>query len=95
MLDGRFSALGREWPRRSPENLFPAELWRLDPVTGKLWPGAETYCFDIPYRHERERGDIKYVWEINRLQFLHPLAAQFVLTGDAQALAALGSAIAS
>src|SRR5215469_6345589 len=71
LLAGRFSVLGQEWPARTPDNLFPAELWRLDPVRGKLWPGAQKYCFDIPYRHEHARGDVKYVWEINRLQFLH------------------------
>ena len=95
ILDGRFSALGCEWPRRDPANLFPSELWRLDPVTRDLWPGAEYYCFDIAYRHERERGDVKYVWEINRLQFLHPLAAKVFLYNDARALAAIESAIAS
>ncbi len=94
-LAGRFSALGCEWPRRSREDLFLAELWRLDPLTGTLWPGAESYCFDIPYRHERERGDVKYVLEINRLQFLHPLAAQAVFAGDVAALVAIEAAIVS
>ena len=95
VLNGRFAALGCEWPRRDPGNLFPSELWRLDPVTGNLWAGAEYYCFDIPYRHERERGDIKYAWEMNRLQFLHPLAAQVFFNNDVRALAAIESAIAS
>jgi hypothetical protein len=94
-LAGRFRALGREWPRRSRDDLFPTELWRLDPLTGRLWPGAQTYCFDIPYRSERERGDVKYVWEINRLQFLHPLAATAFLNGDVDALAAIEAAIVS
>lgn len=95
IVSGRFSALGRDWPCRAPDNLFPAELWRIDPVTGKLWPGAEHYCFDIPYRHERELGDVKYVWEINRLQFLHPLAAQVFFTGDVRTLAAIEDCIDS
>lgn len=95
LLAGQFAALGVTWPPRPPETLFPPDLWRLDPVTGDLWPGADLYCFDIPYRHERRLGDIKYVWEINRLQFLQPLALQVHTTGDPAALAAIESAIQS
>lgn len=95
ILAGHFAALGHAWPKRDPSNLFPAELWRLDPVTGGLWPGSEHYCFDIPYRHERGRGDIKYVWEINRLQFLQPLAAKAALDRDGAALSAIEAAIES
>ena len=94
-LDGKFSALGREWPRRAPEDLFPAELWRLDPVTGGLWPGAETYAFDIEFRHDGTRGDVKYVREINSMQFLVPLAAHATLTGDRAPIAAIETAIGS
>lgn len=95
LLDGGFSALGRDWPRRWPGTSVPAEHWRLDPVTGRLWPGADAYTFDIAYRHERRFGDIKYVWEFNRLQFLQPLAAHVALTGDARALALIEAAIMS
>ena len=95
LLDGRFSALGVDWPARSPPDLYPATAWRLDPVTGALWPGADRYCFDVPYRHERLLGDVKYVWEFNRLQFLQPLAAHAALTGDGASLAAIEGAIAS
>ena len=51
VLSGHYSALGADWPLRDPQNPFPAEAWRLDPVTGGLWPGSEAYCIDIPYRH--------------------------------------------
>lgn len=95
LLAGEFAALGVNWPARLPDALFPPELWRLDPVSGDLWPGADLYCFDIPYRHERRLGDIKYVWEINRLQFLQPLAFQVRATGDPTALAAIEAAIQS
>ena len=95
LLEGRFAALGQSWPVREPRRLFPPELWRLDPVTGALWPGAERYTFDIGYRHERELGDIKYVWEMNRLQHLQPLAAAYLLEEDAAALAAIEAAIHS
>lgn len=95
IMEGRFAALGIVWPRRDSEHLFPAELWQLDPVTGEFWPGAERYCFDIPYRHERSLGDIKYVWEINRLQFLHSLAARVFLTDDERALSTIEACVES
>lgn len=95
VLAGRFAALGVAWPQRAANDRFAAELWRLDPVTGGLWPGAEQYCFDIAYRHERQLGDIKYVWELNRLQFLQPLAAYALLADDIASLAAIEAAVAS
>ena len=95
ILSGHFEALGVAWPQRDLSNQFPPEVWRLDPVTGGLWPGADKYCFDIPYRHERKLGDIKYAWEFNRLQFLQPVAAHACLTGDREALAFIETAIAS
>ena len=94
-LEGRFKALGVEWPRRDKTSLFPATIWRLDPVTGGLWPGPEVYCFAIPYRHERTLGDIKYVWEFNRLQFLQALAAHYALTRDPAAVVVIERAIES
>ncbi len=95
VLAGQFQALGRQWPLRNGQDLFPQSLWRLDPVTGSSWPGPDTYCFDIDFRHDGTRGDVKYVWEINRLQFLPVLAAEFVLNGQAEGLAAIEAAIAS
>lgn len=95
VLAGRFSALGQEWPQRQPDDLFPMSVWGLDPVTGEAWPGADTYCLDIDYRHSRARGDVKYVWEFNRLQMLQPLAANALLSGDDASLAAIDAAIAS
>jgi len=94
-LAGRFSALGVDWPARAAGDLYPAALWRLDPVTGGAWPDAATYAFDIDFRAEGQRGDVKYVWEANRLQFLVPLAAQAVLGDDGAALKAIEAAIAS
>lgn len=93
-LSGRFHALGVDWPQRSPHDLFPADVWRLDPVTGKSWPTG-MFCFDLPYRHERVLGDIKYVWEFNRLQHLQPLAAAYALNGDPVALEAVRKGVQS
>jgi hypothetical protein len=92
---GRFEALGVVWPAGSVDLKFPEAVWRLDPRTGASWPGAERYCFDIGYRLERGIGDVKYVWEFGRLQFLPVLAADAVLNGNAQSLAAVRSAIDS
>jgi len=95
ILAGHYSTLGRDWPQRDPTSLFPPELWRLDPITTGLWPDATTYAFDIDFRHDGSRGDIKYVWEINRLQFLPILAAEVLLTDDPSCLLAIEAAITS
>jgi hypothetical protein len=73
---GRYRLLGQEWP-----GITHAGKWRLDPVTGEDWP-ATPYCFDIGFRHEQTLGDVKYVAELNRLQFLQPIAALAAATGD-------------
>jgi len=81
-VSGGFVALGRDWPTPTDPDPYPETLWTLDPVTGKQWTGVGRFCFDIPYRHERTLGDVKYVWERNRLQFLQPLAAAALISDD-------------
>ncbi|HZP07719.1 alginate lyase family protein [Methyloceanibacter sp.] len=63
------SLLGQTWRGARGTARF-----HLDPPTGGYWP-REAYCFDIDYRTERRLGDVKYVWELNRLQYLQPAAA--------------------
>jgi hypothetical protein len=63
----RFSCLGVEWPGDRFD-------WHLDPVSGRLWP-SDRYCFAIEYRHTADYGDVKYVWEVNRLQHIQTVAA--------------------
>ncbi|MGD0192703.1 MAG: alginate lyase family protein [Rhizomicrobium sp.] len=70
IAERRFVLLGSTWPETPDWDA----LWQLDPVTGKRWPGAQKFAFRCNYRHERKKGDVKYVWELNRLQFL-PVAA--------------------
>ena len=94
-LSGSFQLHGAAWPKRDPEDLFPPQLWFQDPVRGGLWPGRETYCFDIDYRSQPGHGDVKYVWDLNRLQWLPPLALAAALWNDARALTAVETAIAS
>jgi hypothetical protein len=55
--------------------------WFCDPVTGRRSePGA--YAFRINHRDEGAVGNIKQVWEINRLQHLTLLATAWYLTRD-------------
>lgn len=77
--EGRVRLLGLEWPGNEDDQL----PWHLDPVTGRQWP-AQRYCFAIPYRHSPEMGDVKYVWELNRLQFLQPIAALAAVENDSE-----------
>lgn len=55
--------------------------WHLDPASGLRWPDS-AYCFDIDFRHDRLRGDVKLVWELNRLQFVPVIAALSRLEND-------------
>jgi len=68
--------LGQRWP---PNEATPD--WHLDPVSGAHWP-AQAFCFDIPFRHAAATGDVKFVWELGRLQYLQPLAALAALRRD-------------
>ncbi len=73
----RFSYLGLDWP-----DLAGKSLWHFDPVSKAEWP-KKRYCFAINYRHTAKYGDVKYVWEVNRLQHLQPIAALAAKTGNA------------
>jgi len=72
---GDFCLLGQRWPSPAGDRPWYAQdgAWHRDPVTGDLWPGKGTFAFQVPYRHERRRGDVKFVWELNRLQILQVL----------------------
>ncbi len=71
--------LGQSWPPMGAGWLD--SLWTLDPVSNGHWPGAGTKA---GYRSKGQRGDVKLVWEPNRLQLLHPLAL-LAAHGDAAA----------
>jgi Heparinase II/III-like protein/Heparinase II/III N-terminus len=82
--EGHFEFLGRRWPIfRAHRAQDAAGFWLCDPIGGQLWPGADRYCFAIDYRTKGIRGDVKYVWELNRLQFLHPVAVLIAGTRSA------------
>lgn len=75
---GNWHFLGRDWPTTPL-----ADLWHLDPVSDKCWPDTP-YCYDINYRHNDAMGDIKYTWEVNRLQILPVAAALWRAEGRAE-----------
>jgi hypothetical protein len=54
--------------------------WHADPVTGRQWP--RVYHADVPvHGGDVGFGDVKYVWELNRHQFLIDLAKTYFLEG--------------
>jgi hypothetical protein len=55
--------------------------WFHDPATGRR-SSPETYAFRLDQRSEEQVGNIKQVWEVNRLQHLTLLAVAWYLTGD-------------
>ena len=75
--DNRFRLLGVEWPATAglPD-------WHRCPLSGRRWPLA--YCFNIAYRHRLDIGDVKYVWELGRLQYLQPMAALAVAEDNSE-----------
>jgi hypothetical protein len=75
---GSFCLLGARWPK--PPALPPDPwFWRIDPDDGEPFPQWDAYAFDISFRHGINTREMKRVWELNRLQFLIPLAADTVL----------------
>jgi len=68
-ITGKFLLLGCEWPA-----CLLHEKWHLDPISGRFWP-KDRFCFAIHFRHNPSYGDVKYVWELNRLQYLQGIAA--------------------
>ena len=55
--------------------------WFYDPVTGRR-SAAHKYAFALNQRDEAAVGNIKQVWEVNRLQHLTLLAVAWYLTGE-------------
>ena len=79
---GRLPLLGRNWPVEMMRS-HPSGLWFWDPISRTAWPGAERYAFDVA-RNDAGSRDARYVWEMNRLQFLHPPAALAIRSGDGE-----------
>lgn len=58
---------------------FPIQ-WQLNPLTGKSCDINKKW-FDIP-DFDRERGDIKAIWEISRFSHFFAIAKAYLLTND-------------
>ena len=55
--------------------------WFWDPVTGRR-SSPDAYAFSLNQRDEAAVGNIKQVWEVNRLQHLTLLSTAWFLTGQ-------------
>jgi Heparinase II/III-like protein/Heparinase II/III N-terminus len=55
--------------------------WFHDPVTGRR-SAPDAYAFSLDQRDESVVGNVKQVWEVNRLQHLTLLAVAWYLTGE-------------
>ena len=72
----QFNFLGVKWPHN-----IKNDIWHFDPISKRQWPSS-SYCFRINYRNNKDYGDVKYVWELNRLQYLQPLATLAATEND-------------
>lgn len=54
--------------------------WQCDPIEKKFWP--DDFYAKVKRNEKVKNWDIKYIWEINRHQFLIVLGKAFWLTGD-------------
>ena len=73
-LNGDIAFLSAQWPKPVQRDWWRTDLWSLDPASRKHWPGRGQRASKSAYRHAEDFGDVKFVWELNRLQFLMPLA---------------------
>jgi len=74
LLENRFSFLGVSFTLPSP---IP---WQSDPLS--LTPFPEGFYRNIDIFTNKNPGDIKHVWEVNRLQFLIELAKAYFISGE-------------
>lgn len=54
--------------------------WHRDYKTGIRWPPA--YFRNIEYNNREQPSDVKFPWEVSRLQWLIPVGQAYLLTGD-------------
>ena len=74
VLAGEIEFLSARWPQPAGARWWRTDLWTLDPALGQHWPGRGSPASKSVYRHAHGYGDVKFVWELNRLQYLMPLA---------------------
>jgi uncharacterized heparinase superfamily protein len=54
--------------------------WQRDYKTGCRWTPA--YCRDIEYNNPDRPSDVKFPWELSRMQWMIPLGQAYMLTGE-------------
>jgi len=67
--------------------------WHQDYKTSKGW--APQYCHDIEYNNLDQPSDVKFPWEISRMQWMIPLGQAYLLTQDDRYAKAVKSIIIS
>jgi hypothetical protein len=83
ILEGKLVLLGQRWPVGARTD------WALDPVSGSHWDW-DRLCFDIDRRLGGGPGDVKFTWELSRLQHLQVLALDaFLSSSEAARIACL------
>lgn len=88
ILAGDIELLSARWSRPVRQDWWRGDmLWTLDPISGQYWAGRGAPASKSAYRNASGYGDVKFVWELNRLQYLMPLAVAARRDGDS-ALAA-------
>jgi len=78
VLAGRLSFFGQSFPIPRSGSWD----WHADPRTGHRWP--RTFSGDLPLYELPQGVDVKYVWELNRLQALVHLAQAWRISGEAR-----------
>lgn len=63
-----------------PIDLGEAIDWHRDYKTHFRWEPA--YCRDISYNNLHQPSDVKFPWEVSRMQWMIPLGQAYLLTGD-------------
>ena len=74
ILSEKLTLLGHEY--QMPSN----DTWHKDPKESGSWP--KTFYTKVKNEEKIKSYDIKYIWELNRLQFLIVLAKAYWLTKD-------------
>ena len=74
ILRGELRYFSHQWMKRPPD-------WSTSPATGKA--GAEDHWSGLS-DFDKERGDIKWVWEASRFDWAYQLARAWVASDDAR-----------
>jgi uncharacterized heparinase superfamily protein len=56
--------------------------WSCDYKSGFNWPSQ--YCRDIEYNNPERPSDVKFPWELSRMQWLIPVGQAYLLTNEEQ-----------